>query len=145
MVRRILGLLSGMFIGLITEYYTSMNYSPVKELVQRCKHGTAINIILGLALGFMSTLLPTILISITVFVSFKLCGMYGISLAAIGMLGNLAVCLAIDGYGPISDNAGGIATMCKLVTKIREVTDDIDSAGNTTAAMEKDLLSVLHV
>jgi inorganic pyrophosphatase len=137
MICPIIGLISGMLIGIITEYYTSMNYKPVKELVQGCKHGTGINIILGLALGFMSTLLPTILISITVFVSFRLVGMYGIALAAIGMLGNLPVCLAIDGYGPISDNAGGIATMCKLDDRIREITDDLDSAGNTTAAIGK--------
>ncbi len=133
----ILGLLSGMLIGIITEYYTSMNYSPVQELAQGCKHGTAINIILGLALGFLSTLFPTILISITVFVSFKLVGMYGIALAAIGMLANLPVCLAIDGYGPISDNAGGIASMCELDKRIRDITDDLDAAGNTTAAIGK--------
>ena len=137
MVCPILGLISGMLIGIITEYYTSMNNSPVKKLVQGCKRGASENLILGLALGYMSTLLPTLLIFITVYFSFKFCGMYGISLAAIGMLGNLPVCLAIDGYGPISDNAGGIATMCQLDSRIREITDDLDSAGNTTAAIGK--------
>ena len=137
MICPIIGLLSGMLIGIVTEYYTSMNYSPVQELVQGCKHGSAINIILGLALGFLSTLFPTILISLTVFISFKLVGMYGISLAAIGMLANLPVCLAIDGYGPISDNAGGIVSMCNLDSRIREITDDLDAAGNTTAAIGK--------
>ena len=137
MICPITGLISGMLIGIVTEYYTSMNYTPVKELVQGCKHGSGINIILGLALGFMSTVIPTLLIAATVFISFKLCGMYGIALATIGMLGNLPVCLAIDGYGPISDNAGGLATMCKLDERIRNITDDLDSAGNTTAAIGK--------
>jgi inorganic pyrophosphatase len=114
-----------------------MNYEPVKALVRGCKQGAAINIILGLALGFLSNVLPTILIAGTVFVSYKLAGMYGIALAALGMLGNLAVCLAIDGYGPISDNAGGLATMCNLDDRIRSITDDLDSAGNTTAAIGK--------
>ena len=131
------GLVSGMLIGLITEYYTSMNYEPVKTLVKGCKQGAAINIILGLALGFLSNILPTLLIAATVFTSYKLAGMYGIALAALGMLGNLAVCLAIDGYGPISDNAGGLATMCSLDERIRRITDDLDSAGNTTAAIGK--------
>jgi H+-translocating diphosphatase len=113
------------------------NNRPVKELVRGCKQGAAINIILGLALGFYSNILPTLLIGGTVFFSYKLAGMYGIALAAIGMLGNLAICLAIDGYGPISDNAGGLATMCNLNERIRERTDDLDSAGNTTAAIGK--------
>ncbi len=137
MVCPITGLVSGMLIGIITEYYTSMNYEPVKALVRGCKQGAAINIILGLALGFLSNVLPTILIAGTVFISYKLAGMFGISLAALGMLGNLAVCLAIDGYGPISDNAGGLATMCSLDERIRNITDDLDSAGNTTAAIGK--------
>ena len=137
MVCSISGLVSGMLIGLITEYYTSMSYSPVKELVIGCKQGAAINIILGLALGYLSNVIPTLLIAGTVYISFKLAGMYGIALAALGMLGNLPVCLAIDGYGPISDNAGGLATMCVLHPKIRDITDELDSAGNTTAAMGK--------
>lgn len=137
MVCSISGLVSGMLIGIITEYYTSMSFGPVKELVIGCKQGPAINIILGLALGYLSTVLPTLLIAATVYVSFKLAGMYGIALAALGMLGNLPVCLAIDGYGPIADNAGGLASMCALHEKIRVITDDLDSAGNTTAAIGK--------
>lgn len=137
MVCSISGLVSGMLIGLITEYYTSMSYGPVKELVIGCKQGAAINIILGLALGYLSNIIPTLLIAGTVYISFKLAGMYGIALAALGMLGNLPICLAIDGYGPISDNAGGLATMCVLHSRIREITDELDSAGNTTAAMGK--------
>lgn len=137
MICPISGLVSGMLIGIITEYYTSMSYEPVKSLVRGCKQGAAINIILGLALGFISNILPTILIAGTVFLSYKLAGMYGIALAALGMLGNLAVCLVIDGYGPISDNAGRLATMCTLDERIRSITDDLDSAGNTKAAIGK--------
>ena len=131
------GLVSGLLIGMITEYYTSMSYSPVLELVHGCKQGAAINIILGLALGYLSNVIPTFLIAGTIYVSYKLAGMFGIALAALGMLGNLSVCLAIDGYGPISDNAGGLATMCSLDERIRERTDDLDAAGNTTAAIGK--------
>jgi len=131
------GLISGMLIGLSTEYYTSMSFSPVKSLVNACKQGAAINIILGLALGFLSTIIPTILIAGTVLASYSIAGMYGIALAAIGMLANLPICLAIDGYGPISDNAGGLSSLCDLPKEIRAVTDDLDSAGNTTAAIGK--------
>ena len=131
------GLISGMLIGFVTEYFTSMTYSPVGELINGCKQGPAINIILGLALGYMSNVIPTILIAATLFVSYTSAGMFGIALAAIGMLSNLPICLAIDGYGPISDNAGGLATMCELKKEVREITDDLDSAGNTTAAIGK--------
>lgn len=131
------GLVSGLLIGLITEIYTSYSYSPVKSLTVGCKQGAAINIILGLALGYMSSVGPTLLIAITLYISYYFAGTFGIALSAIGMLGNLPVCLAIDAYGPISDNAGGLATMCKLPEKIRKITDDLDSAGNTTAAIGK--------
>lgn len=131
------GLVSGMLIGVITEYYTSMTYSPVQELVEGCKQGSAINIILGLALGYLSNVLPTALIAGTIYSSYRLAGMFGIALAALGMLGNLPVCLAIDGYGPISDNAGGLVSMCELDDRIRDITDDLDAAGNTTAAIGK--------
>ena len=133
----IMGLVSGLLIGLSTEYYTSMSFSPVKRLVESCKSGAAINIILGLALGYMSNIVPTILIAITVLGSYSIAGMYGVALAAIGMLSNLPVALAIDAYGPISDNAGGLASMCELDEKIRDITDQLDSAGNTTAAIGK--------
>jgi len=133
----ILGLISGLLIGISTEYYTSMTYSPVKNLVEGCKKGTAINIILGLSLGYMSNVIPTILIAITIIISYYIASVYGIALAAIGMLSNLPICLAIDSYGPISDNAGGIASMCLLPEEIREITDMLDSAGNTTAAIGK--------
>lgn len=133
----LLGLVSGMIIGIMTEYFTSMNYGPVKGLVQSCKQGAAINIIIGLSIGYLSNIVPTVLIAITVYGSFYIAGMFGIALAAIGMLGNLAICLAIDGYGPISDNAGGLATMCNLPDRVRDETDKLDTAGNTTAAIGK--------
>lgn len=137
MICPISGLISGLIIGFVTEFYTSMTYWPVKDLIHGCKQGPAINIILGLALGYMSSILPTILIAATLYVSYSLAGMFGIALAAIGMLSNLPICLAIDGYGPISDNAGGLATMCELRPSARTITDELDSAGNTTAAIGK--------
>ena len=99
--------------------------------------GAAPNIILGLALGYMSTIIPIIALAITIFIAFTNGDMYGIALAALGMLGCLPIALSIDGYGPISDNAGGIAEMCKLDKEVRERTDKLDAAGNTTAAIGK--------
>ncbi len=137
MVCPLAGLISGMLIGLSTEYYTSMSFGPVRSLVDGCKQGSAINIILGLALGYLSTIIPTVLIAGTVLGAYTIAGMYGIALSALGMLANLPICLAIDGYGPISDNAGGLAALCELPDQIRARTDDLDSAGNTTAAIGK--------
>ncbi len=131
------GLWSGLAIGFITEYYTSNRYSPVQGLVESCRMGAAPNIILGLALGYMSTIAPICLIAVTIWVSFTFAGMYGIALAAIGMLGCLPVALAIDGYGPIADNAGGISEMSGLDADVRTNTDKLDAAGNTTAAIGK--------
>jgi H(+)-translocating pyrophosphatase len=133
----LMGLASGILIGLSTEYYTSFSHSPVIDLAESCKQGTAINIIVGLALGFYSNIIPSFLLVFTIFGSFYLAGMFGISLAALGMLSNLPICLAIDGFGPIADNAGGIASMCQLDPKIRVTTDLLDAAGNTTAAIGK--------
>jgi inorganic pyrophosphatase len=130
------GLISGFIIGIVTEYYTSNEYAPVKELAESCKKGPAPNIIKGLALGYLSNIIPVICLAITIYISFKFADMYGIALAALGMLSNLCVCLAIDGYGPISDNAGGIAEMCELHLA-RTRTDKLDAAGNTTAAIGK--------
>jgi len=131
------GLWSGLLIGFITEYYTSNRYSPVQGLVESTRMGAAPNIILGMALGYQSTIVPIILIAATIWVSFTLAGMYGIALAAIGMLGCLPVALAIDGYGPIADNAGGISEMSGLDESVRHNTDKLDAAGNTTAAIGK--------
>ena len=131
------GLWSGMFIGFITEYYTSNAYGPTLELVESCVHGPAPNIIKGLALGYMSTIIPIICLTATIAYAFAVAGMYGIGLSALGMLGSLPVALTIDGYGPISDNAGGIAEMSYLPSSIRDRTDALDAAGNTTAAVGK--------
>jgi inorganic pyrophosphatase len=131
------GLWSGMVIGVVTEYFTSHSYTPVLEVAESCKTGAATNIIYGLALGYLSCIIPTFCLSFTIYLSFYLSGMYGIALSAIGMLSNLAISLAIDGYGPISDNAGGMVEMIHLDHSIREKTDALDAAGNTTAAIGK--------
>ena len=133
----IAGLWSGFIIGWITEIYTSNAYSPVQELSEACYMGASSNIILGLALGYMSTIVPILCIAATIYMSFTFAGMYGIALSAIGMLGCLPIALAIDGYGPISDNAGGIAEMSELHKSVRAATDKLDAAGNTTAAIGK--------
>jgi len=130
------GLWSGLIIGWFTEYYTSSSYAPVRRLVKSCDTGAAPNIIAGLALGYKSTIIPVLSIAVTIYVSFIKANMYGISLGALGMLSTLTIALTIDGYGPISDNAGGIAEMCNL-EKVRERTDILDAAGNTTAAIGK--------
>lgn len=133
----IFGLVSGMLIGGFTEYMTSHTYGPVRELAGSCKTGAATNVIYGLALGYLSTLVPVILIALTAFGSSRLLGYYGVALAALGMLSNLPISLAIDGYGPISDNAGGIAEMAEMGEDTRRKTDALDAAGNTTAAIGK--------
>jgi len=132
-----MGLWSGLLIGLSTEYYTSHDYTPTRELAKACLYDAATNIIKGLALGYMSNVVPIICLSATVLLAFHWAAMYGVALAALGMLGCLPVCLAIDGYGPISDNAGGIAEMCYLKKCVRDFTDELDAAGNTTAAIGK--------
>ena len=132
-----LGLWSGLIIGVITEYYTSTNYHPVQKVADASKSGAAPNIILGLALGYRSTFIPVMCIAVSIFVSFSLANMYGISLAALGMLATLTTALTIDGYGPIADNAGGIVEMTDAGDVARERTDALDAAGNTTAAVGK--------
>jgi inorganic pyrophosphatase len=131
------GLIVGLLIGLLTEYYTSNAYTPVQEVAESCKTGAATNIIYGLALGYLSCIIPVILLSIAAYISHKLLGLFGIALAALGMLSNLCVGLAVDAYGPISDNAGGIAEMSELGEETRHRTDALDAAGNTTAAIGK--------
>ena len=132
----ITGLWSGLIIGIFTEYFTSNSYRPVQEVAESCKTGAATNIIYGLSLGFYSVVIPILALAVTIFISFKLCNMYGIALAALGMLSTLTIGLTIDGYGPIADNAGGIAEMCEL-DECRQITDALDAAGNTTAAIGK--------
>jgi inorganic pyrophosphatase len=132
-----LGLWSGLLIGFTTEYYTSHSYTPVREIANTQKVSAATGIIYGLALGYLSCIVPVILIGITVCVAHQVAGMYGVALGALGMLGTLTMGLAIDAYGPISDNAGGIAEMSELGPEVRRRTDALDAAGNTTAAIGK--------
>ena len=131
------GLIAGLAVGLLTGYYTSENYGPVKELARSCETGVATNIIYGLALGYKSTVLPYLAIAVSIFVSWDLAGMYGVAIASLGMLGTLVIALMIDAYGPVADNAGGIAEMVGLDKEVRRRTDILDSAGNTTAAIGK--------
>ena len=131
------GLWSGMVIGFVTEYYTSNAYAPTLSLADSCGMGPAPNIILGLALGYASVVVPILCITATIGYAFSTAGMYGVGLSALGMLGSLPVALSIDGYGPISDNAGGVAEMSGLPGQIRDRTDALDAAGNTTAAVGK--------
>ncbi len=131
------GLWSGLLIGYVTEYYTSHAYSPVREVANASRTGAATNIIYGLSLGYKSSVIPVIAIAVTTYVSWTLCGMYGIAIAAIGMISTIATGLTIDAYGPVSDNAGGIAEMSELGPEIRKRTDLLDAAGNTTAAIGK--------
>ncbi|MEX0618898.1 MAG: V-type H(+)-translocating pyrophosphatase [Pseudohongiellaceae bacterium] len=131
------GLVAGLAVGLLTGYYTSDNYSPVREVAKSCETGVATNIIYGLALGYKSTVLPYLAIAVAIFVSWDLAGMYGVAIASLGMLGTLVIALTIDAYGPVADNAGGIAEMVGLEKEVRRRTDILDSAGNTTAAIGK--------
>lgn len=131
------GLVAGFVIGLMTEVYTSYSYTPVRTLANSCTNGAAPNIILGLALGYRSTMIPVICIAASILTSFTLANMFGIALAALGMLSTLTTALTIDGYGPISDNAGGICEMAQANEWARRRTDALDAAGNTTAAIGK--------
>ncbi len=131
------GAVGGLIIGLTTEYYTSKEYSPVKELVESCRTGAATNIIYGLSLGYKSVIVPVFILAFIIYVAFSLCDLYGVALAAVGMLGNLATGLTIDAYGPVCDNAGGIAEMAELHKDVRKKTDALDAAGNTAAAVGK--------
>ncbi|MFH1588437.1 MAG: sodium-translocating pyrophosphatase [Candidatus Diapherotrites archaeon] len=133
----VVGVLVGVIIGLVTEYYTSAKYSPVKNLSESALTGAGTNIISGLALGYESTAIPVFLIGIGIFLSYYFAGIYGIAIAGVGMLSTLGISLAIDAYGPIADNAGGIAEMAGLGAETRKRTDALDSAGNTTAAIGK--------
>lgn len=131
------GLIAGLAVGLLTDYYTSDNYKPVQELAGSCETGVATNIIFGLSLGYKSTVYPYLCIAASIFISWGLAGMYGVAIASLGMLGTLVIALMIDAYGPVADNAGGIAEMVGLESAVRERTDILDSAGNTTAAIGK--------
>lgn len=133
----IAGLLSGIIIAFVSEYYSSSSFKPVRELAKSAQTGPAVVIVNGLAIGMKSTAVPVLSIAVAMIIGYEVGGMYGIALAALGMLSTLGMTLAVDSYGPVVDNAGGIAQMAGLEEKVRKITDQLDSVGNTTAAIGK--------
>ena len=133
----ILGIASGVAIGTITEYYTSTDYKPTKELAEMATEGEAFVITKGDAIGSRRCLLPILMIGLALFISGKIGGMYGIAIASLGMLSFVGATVSIDAFGPIADNAGGLAESCHLPQEVREITDKLDAVGNTTAAIGK--------
>ncbi|MDO9575657.1 MAG: sodium-translocating pyrophosphatase, partial [bacterium] len=133
----IAGVISGIVIGLVSEFYTSYKYKPTKELAKSAARGPAVMVVNGIGLGMGSTLIPVVIIGVSILVGYKSGGTYGIALASFGMLSILGITLAVDSYGPVADNAGGIAQMAELPEEVRKITDSLDAVGNTTAAIGK--------
>jgi len=136
-IATLIGLVAGVIIGQVTEYYTSYAYNPTKAIAKASTTGTATNIIEGFSTGMLSTVLPALVIVVGIIFAYYFAGLYGIALAAVGMLSTTGMIVAVDSYGPIADNAGGIAEMAELEPHVREITDSLDSVGNTTAAIGK--------
>ena len=136
-ISAVLGIISGVLIGIITEYYTSTDYKPTQKLAEMATEGEAFVITKGDAIGSRSCLLPILLIGVALFISGKICGTYGIALSALGMLAFVGTTVSIDAFGPIADNAGGLAESCHLPANVRAITDKLDAVGNTTAAIGK--------
>ncbi len=133
----LLGIGSGGLIGFTSEYFTSSKYRPVKKLAEGCQSGPAIAVTEGTAVGMASTAAPIVFMAIAIIFAYQFCGVYGVAIAAVGMLATTGMVVAVDSYGPIADNAGGIAEMAHLDPRVREITDNLDSVGNTTAAIGK--------
>lgn len=133
----VVGIISGSIVGFASEYYTSGSYNPVKKLADRCRTGPATAVVEGTSVGMLSTAAPIIVLAIAIVLAFWAAGIYGVALAALGMLATTGMVVAVDSYGPIADNAGGIAEMAHLDPKVREITDNLDAVGNTTAAIGK--------
>jgi K(+)-stimulated pyrophosphate-energized sodium pump len=133
----IAGLVTGVIIAGVSEYYSSSSYKPVKRLAESAQSGPAVVVVGGLSIGMISTLIPVVCIAAATILGYKVAGMYGIAIGALGMLSTLGITLAVDSYGPVADNAGGIAEMTQQKDSVREITDQLDSVGNTTAAIGK--------
>ncbi len=133
----VLGIVSGSIIGFVSEYYTSGKYAPVRKIAEGSQQGPAITVTEGTAVGMQSTAIPLLILAVSIIIAYATCGIYGVAIAALGMLATTGMVVAVDSYGPIADNAGGIAEMAHLDKKVREITDNLDSVGNTTAAIGK--------